>query len=511
VRAPGPGRLPLSPNALRRSAVALLALAVALSPSFAGAQVAPPSWSQFQGSAGHAGALADGPAPPYRLRWTRPAPEGRALSGAVLFGGQALTVGQTAVYALDLSTGDVVWQVPRDGGPLSVPAVVAGTGRAPDMLLYLEGPAEGDGSGASPSPTGSPSASSPSATTSPSASPSAGATAAGSDLVAIDLSDRSELWRASLGAESRTGVAVEGDAAFVADNDGTVYAIALADGTVRWSRDLGADGQCEAYDGARIDSPVAVADGRVVTLARNNDARNVAVSAYDQATGSCVWRVVSALGSSAASAPAAGDGSVVVGFGDRFVRSLNGGSGGERWAAIALSLFLPVSSPALADGAAYAVDLGGGVYRLDAASGDRRWSYQLNDTVVRNSPVVSGSSVLVGTNEGRLVAIDAASGHLVWESPATPGLIGAIALSPDVVVAVKGGRDAGLVAYEPDPSGTLVDVPSPTELDLGTTLARFGLAAVISFVVVLVPGVLARRRFGDAFVGDDLADDVEDA
>jgi hypothetical protein len=96
------------------------------------------------------------------------------------------------------------------------------------------------------------------------------------------------------------------------------------------------------------------------------------------------------------------------------------------------------------------------------------------------------------------VAVGADSGHLVWESEATPGLTGTIALGPDVVVAVKGGKEAGLIAFEPDPEGTLVDLHSPTELDAGTTLSRYAVAAAVVLVGVLVPGRLLRRRLGPA-------------
>jgi outer membrane protein assembly factor BamB len=155
----------------------------------------------------------------------------------------------------------------------------------------------------------------------------------------------------------------------------------------------------------------------------------------------------------------------------------------------------------------FAADISGGLYGLDANDGERRWSYQLNEVVFRSSPVVSDASVLLGLGDGRLVAIDVSSGHLVWESDASPGLVGTIALSTDAVIAVKGGRGAGLIAFEHDPDGALVDVPSPTELDVGTTLSRYGLAAVLVFGVALVPGLLARRRFGPAAEGSDEIDD----
>jgi hypothetical protein len=98
----------------------------------------------------------------------------------------------------------------------------------------------------------------------------------------------------------------------------------------------------------------------------------------------------------------------------------------------------------------------------------------------------------------------------VWQSAASPGLIGTIALSPEAVVAVKGGAEGGLIAFEHDPNGRLVDVPSPTELDGGTTLARIGAAAAIALAILLVPGMLLRRRFGDAFAAETEDGDFPD-
>ena len=43
-------------------------------------------------------------------------------------------------------------------------------------------------------------------------------------------------------------------------------------------------------------------------------------------------------------------------------------------------------------------------------------------------------------------------------------------------------------SLENDPEGTLVDVPSPTEFDPGTTFGRYAAAATIVFFVAFVPG-----------------------
>jgi outer membrane protein assembly factor BamB len=489
-----------SSRAVRVAAAAAVATApLVLLPGAAVAQEAP-TWSQFQGGPGHPGVLADGPEPPYRVRWTLPAPTGDALSGAVVAGDLAVSVGNEAVYGIDVASGTIEWRVAREGGPLSIPAIGAGPrGR---ILVFLDGPGPSDAGGASegsPSPSASPSGS-PS-TTGPGPSPTGPDEQPDvSTLVAVSLADRTELWRTPLGETSRSGVTIEGTNAFVGDQGGTVYAVSLESGTITWSAEM---------DG-RVDSAVAVADGQVVAVARNTDTAQVVVAAFDESTGERSWPALAIqANSTAGTAPSAGGGSLFIGSADRRVRALDTENGTERWATLALSLFSPATSLAFDDDGVFAADIAGGLYRLDTADGGRRWSYQLNEVVLRSSPVVSGSSVLLGLGDGRLVAVDVASGHLVWESAPSAGLVGTIALSSDSVIAVKGGRDAGLIAFEHDPQGALVDVPSPTHLEGGTTLTRWALAAVIVFAVAFIPGVWATRRFGvvaDGDPGDDGSD-----
>jgi outer membrane protein assembly factor BamB len=490
-----------SSRAVRVVAAAAVAAAPLALPSGAAVAQEAPTWSQFQGGPGHPGVLAEGPDPPYRIRWTLPAPTGDALSGAVVAGGLAVSVGSEAVYGIDVASGAIEWRVAREGGPLSMPAIDAGArGRT---LVYLDGPGPNDAGGA---PEGSPSRSA-SATAAPSGSPSTTGPSPSpigpdeqsdvSTLVAVSLADRTELWRTPLGETSRSGVTIAGTNAFVGDQGGTVYAVSMESGTITWSAEM---------DG-RVDSAVAVADGLVVAVARNTDTPQVVVAAFDEATGERAWPALAIqANSTAGTAPSAGGGSLFIGSADRRVRALDAAGGSERWATLVLSPFSPATALAFDDEGVFAADIAGGLYRLDATDGGRRWSYHLNEVVVRSSPVVSGTSLLLGLGDGRLVALEVASGHLVWQSAPSPGLVGTIALASDAVVAVKGGRDAGLIAFEHDPDGELVDVPSPTELDAGTTLTRWALAALIVFAIAFVPGMWAKRRSGTAAelqAGDD--------
>lgn len=484
---------------------AALVLAAAASPAFG--QEDPSSWPQFQGGPGHPGGLEGGPQPPYRIGWTLVAPDDGTLSGVAIAGDVAVTVGGTAVYGVDLETGDVSWEAPRAGGPLSVPAVAAG---ATTSVLFTEGPPAED-----ETPTGTPSGS-PTAT--PTASPPEDAEAESPDsfLVAIDAEDQTERWRVPLEATSRTGVAVADDTAYVGDDAGNVYAVSLEDGALRWSVNAGdAVEACPAADAGRMDVPIAVADGRVIAVSRDTEQGSVLVTALAVADGACVWRRAPQVGQTSTSAAAAGGGLVVVGLPDRYVRGLDGETGDPRWSSLALKTFWPSSAPALRSDALYVSDYSGGLYRFDPADGSRVWGFQFNELSYRSSPVVSGDVVLLGLDDGRLVAVDADSSHLVWEGEATPGAIGTLALSGDLVVATKGGPDAGLVAFEPDPDGSRIDVPSPTELRPGTTLSRIAAAAVVVLAVVLAPGLLLRRRLdvrveAEEEEPDDVDDDGED-
>ncbi len=434
----------------RAACTALVLLCLGAPPALAQGSTVEP-WSQAQGGPGHPGALSDGPAPPYRLAWTFRATDG-SVSGAVVAGRVVITVGHHAVYGIGLTSGEQIWKLVRNGGPLSMPAVGTVGGRR--VLAFVD-----ESTGGGPS------------------------------LVGVDLGSLRELWRTPLKTTSRSGVTIDGSQVFVADDDGNVYAVDLATGTLLWT----------AAANGEVLTPPAVSDGHVYVVARDENEQRSQLVALDQANGKPAWPAFRApVSGSTGSGAAARDGAVVAGFADRVVRELSARDGTERWSALGLSLFSPANLPAFTSDRVYVADVAGGLYAFDAGTGERAWDYQLNDVVVRSSPVVSGSTVLLGLNDGRLVAIDASTGDLVWQSAPRQGLIGAIALSPDLVIAVKGGRYPGLVAYEHDPSGTLVGEPSPTVPNPGRLVGNYALALVVAFVLVLVPSRLLSRRLGPA-------------
>ena len=71
------------------------------------------------------------------------------------------------------------------------------------------------------------------------------------------------------------------------------------------------------------------------------------------------------------------------------------------------------SSPTVVDGTVYFGSQDGKIYAVDAASGNEKWAFQ-TESFVESSPAVVNGVVYVGSNDGRMFALDALTGSLIW-------------------------------------------------------------------------------------------------
>ncbi|MDP9295601.1 MAG: PQQ-like beta-propeller repeat protein, partial [Actinomycetota bacterium] len=300
----------------------------------------------------------------------------------------AVTVGSKAVYGVDISSGKLLWRVPRSGGPITSPALESSD--SVDLVLYTEG-----------------------------------LDALSFKLIAFDLQTQKTAWDASIGAVSSTGVTVDASTAFVGDDTGKVHAFDVKTGKETWtSEGVGT-----------VEAPVAVADGLVYVASRELSQGNARIRALDEATGAQKWSF-SQQGLTSGSAVTVAGGLAVAGFTDRLARAFDAQTGRGMWASLLSSALSPRSAPAAATGAVYIADLSGTVERISGTTGERVWDYRFNPIrplsipylVFAGSPAFVHSSVLIGLGDGRLEAISVATGHLVWESDTGPGSLGAIAL-----------------------------------------------------------------------------------
>ena len=184
--------------------------------------------------------------------------------------------------------------------------------------------------------------------------------------------------------------------------------------------------------GARVPaSPILGADGTVYVGSHD---RSFVALASD---GTLRWRYA-AGDRFYASAAVAADGTIVVGNHDRSISALTP-QGQVRWRRV---LGAPVdASPTIDDdGTIYvAAD---GLWALDPATGQPRWHHTTADAL-RTSPAVHPQGlVIVGTTDGRVLAVRR-TGELAWEARAGASVDGGAAIGDDGTIYV--GNDLGHV------------------------------------------------------------------
>ncbi len=89
----------------------------------------------------------------------------------------------------------------------------------------------------------------------------------------------------------------------------------------------------------------------------------------------------------------------------------------------------------------------GEVHALDAASGEKKWSYRLGPPI-RSAPAVSGGRIFVISHDNQLHTLNAQDGSLIWRYTGLPEITGIIGSSSP---AVQGG-----IVIAPYASGELV-------------------------------------------------------
>jgi len=236
-------------------------------------------------------------------------------------------------------------------------------------------------------------------------------------------------WQFKTGGAVVSSPAVVDGAVYVGSNDGHVYAVDAATGTLRW----------KLKTGGRVPSSPAVASGRVYVLSYDSQ-----FYAIDATTGAIAWKFATGgerrfaakhvHGAEPAaetmpdpfdfylSSPAVSDGAVFFGSSDGNVYALDAASGALRWKLKTGDVVH--ASPAVVDGVVYVGSWDTYFYALDAATGAERWRFKTgedheiaNQTGLQASPVVADGTVYFGCRDSRFYAVDAATGKQRWAYP----------------------------------------------------------------------------------------------
>lgn len=206
-------------------------------------------------------------------------------------------------------------------------------------------------------------------------------------------------WAYSLGGRIQRSRPVLGEAhVFVDSLDSDLYALSRADGTVAWTHER---------DGALSDSAPAYRDGVVYVGSGGGS-----VHALDATSGSELWadRDDSAI----VAAPAVQDGVVYAGRTNGTVSAVSTDDTARLWNR---RLDSPIHADLAVSPAAelvYATTSTGGVYALDATSGDVVWSHQFSAAVTTSAPVVDDETGRVFIAASEVLALTADTGTPVW-------------------------------------------------------------------------------------------------
>jgi outer membrane protein assembly factor BamB len=419
-------------------------------------------WVSLQGGPEHLGVAPAGvPSPPLAsdALWpTGLTSPSHAQSTPAVAGTVAVTVGPSEVAAFNVTSGSLIWSVPRTAGPVQLPAVPPAVdpsgGPAGDgLVVFTEGRGIAD-----------------------------------SSLVGADLSSGRRLWQVPMGGLALAAPTIADGSAFAASRDGHVIRVELGTGK---SQTLPSTGALEG----NVDTSPAVSGGKVFVVAENETTGRVRLYALDEVTGETAWSYSpprTALGVSSATVA---DGMVYAGFGDLAVRGFVASTGALVWTQPVRDLFSSRSTPSFADGDLFVLDGGGGVYGFEGKSGTRKWDYQFSSFATWGAPLAAGDFLFVGLDDGTLAAIHRGSGHLAWRTLLQGGPVGALApATGGILLAPLLGQTGGIAALH-HADGLLLDERSPTELRLPAALLGFaGAFAAVTVAILLLFRFAVRPR-----------------
>jgi len=204
------------------------------------------------------------------------------------------------------------------------------------------------------------------------------------------------------------GVSYDAGKLYATDGLGDVVALNASDGSEVW----------RVRPGAPLRGAPTIAYGQVYVVTQDNQ-----LFVLSEADGKIVWTATGSLESQGVfgvAAPAVGQGTVVAGFSSGELNAYRYENGRTLWgdALSRTSISTSVSSladidadPVIDQGQVYAVGQGGRMVALEIVTGQRLWE---QDFAGLSTPYVAGEWVFVVTDDARLICIARGSGKIRW-------------------------------------------------------------------------------------------------
>jgi eukaryotic-like serine/threonine-protein kinase len=246
-------------------------------------------------------------------------------------------------------------------------------------------------------------------------------------LHALDLETGALRWQARIGSETHASPSVAGDLVLIGAEDG-IHTVRWVDGARAWTA---------TSAGPTRGTPV-ILDGIAIGVSTSGTA-----VALDVATGETVW--ARALPAGADTSVAAADGIVVVGLGNGTAVGLDASDGTERWQTDTLD-GARIGTPTIDEGRVFIVTLDSRdpagdhhVAALDLETGQQLWRTPSPGKRSAYSPAVADGLAIVGSEGQILTAFDVATGEQRWQT-AAPGVVEVVsAIAGDTVYSASNG------------------------------------------------------------------------
>lgn len=303
------------------------------------------------------------------------------------------------------------------------------------------------------------------------------ATSSAGELSEISRDDFTRVWRFpgpdddGIRPEAIYGTpVVTADTVYFGGYDGSVYALGLGSGRLKWDQPFKTEGRIiggVVLDEANETLFVASDDGRLYGLdptsgRPKNDWQFKAgggiwatpllaegvlyvpsldgrLYALDAATGQELWR--SKADGRLISNPAISGNTIIVGGIGRRLDAIDAETGSTLWSFKGDNWFW--GEALIADGTVYAPSLDSHVYALDLATGSERWSFETQSPVRSRPLLMEGADILVvADGGGHLYGLDLDSGTPMWNAPADLGttvLSDPVPTEQGVLISAQGG------------------------------------------------------------------------
>lgn len=277
-------------------------------------------------------------------------------------------------------------------------------------------------------------------------------------LYAFNATTGTQIWSAPTGGSIESTPVIANGKVYITDDAFNVYAFDANTGVKIWNRQF-------SFSGSNyLPNSLLVVNGVVYIAQMLSSNFGGTLWALDANNGNTIWaNSLPTLTSSPSFADINMNGiktsiiyQCVNGFRDGYVNAFKANTGELLWST---HTRCRVSSPAIYNGIVYIGSDDGSLYALDAATGAIIWVSNTTYSSIDSTPAIANGVVYVGGQSGSVYAYSSTTGALLWSTP-----IGAISSSPAVangVVYVNTISNFGLYALDSNNGNVLWSYATP--------------------------------------------------